>query len=140
MSLTTGSRFRHGFGVGSAAGTVFLALLLVALIPTNEFRARLWFILESRGPGVPLQIYLWPMMWVPAIITLAITRRVTIAAVVGAGVASAVYVALLSAGLLKWIPEFPKALARFAIGSVLVLLALVLGRRSLRSLAQADAA
>ena len=46
MTNTRG-QLRAGFGIGSAAGAVLASVLLVLLVPTNEYRARLWFLLAA---------------------------------------------------------------------------------------------
>src|SRR2546427_181762 len=51
MTNTQG-QLRAGFGIGSAAGAVLPSVLLVLLVPTNEYRARLWFLLATSEPDV----------------------------------------------------------------------------------------
>jgi len=50
-----------GFGIGSAAGALLASVLLVLLVPTNEYRARLWFLLATTGPDFSLEAVLCGM-------------------------------------------------------------------------------
>jgi len=117
-TLTTTPRW-HSFGdgltIGAASASLFLVLLLVVLVPTNEFRARIWFLLATTGPGVPLEVWFVVAVWCPSAIALWRMQRASVAALLGAALASFACVAALSFGAFKWIPEFHSLLGRVAL-------------------------
>ena len=114
MTNTRG-QLRAGFGIGSAAGAVLASVLLVLLVPTNEYRARLWFLLATSGSDVSLEAALWGAFWLAGTLPLLVVRRLKARSVVGTALAAAVYVAALKAGAWKWLPEFTSFGLRLAI-------------------------
>jgi len=104
-----------GFGIGSAAGALLASVLLVLLVPTNEYRARLWFLLATTGPDFSLEAVLWGAFWLAGTLALLAVRRLGVRSVLGAGLAAAVYVAALRAGAWKWLPEFTSFGLRLAV-------------------------
>jgi len=104
-----------GFGIGSAAGALLASVLLVLLVPTNEYRARLWFLLATTGPDFSLEAVLWGMFWLAGVVALLAVRRLGLRSVLGAALAAAVYVAALNAGVWKWLPEFTSLPLRLVI-------------------------
>jgi hypothetical protein len=117
-TVTTASRwhrFEDGLTIGAAVASLFLVLLLVVLVPTNEFRARIWFILASTGPGVPLEVWFVVAIWCPSAIALWRMQRASVWALLGAAFASFACVAALSFGAFKWVPEFQNLFWRVAL-------------------------
>ena len=108
-------QLRAGFGIGSAAGAVLASVLLVLLVPTNEYRARLWFLLATSGSDVSLEAALWGAFWLAGTLPLFVVRRLKARSVVGTALAAAVYVAALKAGAWKWLPEFTSFSLRLVI-------------------------
>ena len=98
MTNTQG-QLRAGFGIGSAAGAVLASVLLVLLVPTNEYRARLWFLLATSGSDISLEATLWGAFWLAGTLLLLVVRRLKARSVVGTALAAAVYVAALKASL-----------------------------------------
>src|SRR5205814_7891141 len=112
MTNTQG-QLRAGFGIGSAADAVLASVLLVLLVPTNEYRARLWFLLATSGSDVSLEAALWGAFWLAGTLPLLVVRRLKARSIVGTALAAAVYVAGLKAGAWKWLPEFTSFSLRF---------------------------
>ena len=114
MTNTQG-QLRAGFGIGSAADAVLASVLLVLLVPTNEYRARLWFLLATSGSDVSLEAALWGAFWLAGTLPLLVVRRLKARSIVGTALPAAVYVAGLKAGAWKSLPEFTSFSLRFVI-------------------------
>jgi hypothetical protein len=102
------TRFRGGLMVGSALGGAVVAVLLICLIPTNEFRARLWFLVAVRSGGydLPLETAFGVVILFLGVAVLVLLRSVNRDALLGLAVAAGLHAIVLAEGGWKWLPEF----------------------------------
>lgn len=125
-------RFGDGLAVAAAVGTVELTVLVAVLTPTHDYRARLWFLLHAKGPGLPLVVYAWAAVWVPAVVLLCILKREAGSSVAGAGIGAVAVVLVLTAGVFTWVPEFTSSGTKIGTVGVVAIVAALLLRWELR--------
>lgn len=115
-------------------------LLLVVgfalLVPTNEYRARVYFLLENPSDAT-LYAFLVGALTLAGLLGLLLTRELGRNAALGVVVASAVATLATATGGLKWLPEFHSSVARAGITMLSTALCLaILVRRRFRSKAK----
>jgi hypothetical protein len=105
--------FERGLLVGVIAGFIAVAALLTLVVPPNELRSRLWFLLDA--PGDPsFHLFVFALFAALGLITLALLRAWHRWSVVGVLAGAALQLWGLSEQLYHWIPEFHSLPVRFA--------------------------
>ena len=104
-----------------ASGTIALVLLALA-IPTNEFRARIWFLLAGTR-DYTLHLSIFAAFALVGFAILGLLRSWSRASLLGVLAGAALQMAALSLGGYRWIPEFQTLSAGAAASSVVVALA-----------------
>jgi hypothetical protein len=114
--------FEDGLTVAVAVGLVLAGLLLVVFVPSNHFRARIYFLLENPS-DLTLYATLWFAVWLPTVLMLLLVRRRNVLAFSGAAVGALLGVAALSLGLFTWLPEFHNPVVRAGLMALILALA-----------------
>ena len=116
--------FLTGLRVGGAVSTVLLLLAYICVLPTNEFRARLSFLL-SHPRDYTLHLLLGGLLVLAGSLTLLFAGRFKLLAFAGVLFESVVSVGLVSSGLFDRLPEFHSVEQR-VIAAVVLLAAAVI--------------
>ena len=100
-------------------------LFLAIVIPTNEFRARIWFLLAGLR-DYTLHITIFAAFALAGFVILALLRSWQLPSILGALIGAALQLALISAGGYRWVPEFPTLPSRVAACAVTLALAIAI--------------
>src|SRR5437016_2874319 len=95
----------RGFEIGAVVGGFILVSFFTVLIPTNEFRARFYFLLGMSGPPT-IELALFAILGLVGLILLGIFGLWSSGHVFGVLAAAATHVALLWSGAYRILPEF----------------------------------
>lgn len=117
-----GSRLRDGAAIGIAASGLLVVVLLAVVVPRNEYRARLWFLLESPG-DLSLHFALWFVSFAVAGLATLVVHRAQRWEFLGAAGGAALTTVSLSIGAYRWVPEFDSVGSRALVVLVTLLAA-----------------
>jgi hypothetical protein len=125
----------EGLEVGAATGGLLVLTIFTLLIPTNEFRARLYFLLDAPGDGT-LKLALLAVLTASGLVALGLLRMWSRWRALGGLGASAAHVAVLGwDGGWRWLPEFQSPTSRaivMVMGAALVLVLILRTREGVR--------
>ena len=107
----------RGIIAGVTAGGLVTVLLLAIAIPTNEFRARIWFLLAGTR-DYTLHAAIFGAFALAGLLVLALLRSWTAPSLFGMLAGAGLQLAVLSAGIYQWIPETRPILARVTLCAV----------------------
>jgi hypothetical protein len=118
--------FGYGVAVASSAGTILLAFLYVVAAPTDEFRARIPFLLNSGGVGPVLFIFC--CFEGVGLVTVVSTGFLSLRSSQGASLAAVIMTGLVYSDLLSHVvPQFQASAKRWAVfGAVAIISVAVL--------------
>lgn len=133
MRKSAESGFRQGLDVGGLCAGLVLAVGFALVVPTNEYRARVYFLLENPSDAT-LYAFFMGALTLAGLLGLLLTGELGPKAVLGVVVASTVATLAVATGGLKWLPEFHSRVARGGITILSTGLCLaILVRRRLQS-------
>lgn len=113
--------FAHGISVAGAAGGILLAFVFIVAAPTEDYRARIAFLLDSGGLR-PVAFVMGAFELAALVALIATSWRLTTRwAALGATAGSAILTGAFYSGLFqKILPEFGESPARWIVFVVCV--------------------
>lgn len=114
------SELKAGFQVGVLVSAAATIVVFAALVPVNEFRARLVVLLQRPG-DLSLHSLLLAILILLGGVGLVISRSLSWKGLAGVAAAAALSIALIGSGALAWFPEIHSRTVQWIVVGLTVL-------------------